>query len=33
MTKGSGLVVLGVVLALFIGLLSYLPQLQFPSYD
>jgi hypothetical protein len=31
--KGSGFVVLGLVLAVFIGALSFLPQIQFPNYD
>lgn len=35
MAKGgsSGIVVLGLVLAVFLGALAFLPQLQFPSYD
>lgn len=33
-TKGnSGLIVLGLALAVFVGAIAYLPQLQFPSYD
>ena len=32
-TKNSGIVVVGLILLLFVGALSFLPQLQFPSYD
>lgn len=32
-TKNSGVIVVGLMLALFIGALTLLPQLEFPSYD
>lgn len=33
MAKSSGVIVVVVMLALFVGALTFLPQLEFPSYD